>query len=120
MKIRKSLSISDSILELAEEIIQARRFDDFSEFVSALIREEHDRRDLTPIELPKPPAPAPTKADIKAYYDQAMAHHKMNEAAALKDAVNSSPQHPAEKEIAGAVRAEVSLRKSGKKSSKSA
>jgi hypothetical protein len=44
MKPKKNVSISEAILVLAQEIMTLRRFDDFSEFTSALIREEHDRR----------------------------------------------------------------------------
>jgi hypothetical protein len=48
MKPKKNVSISQAMLECAETIMSARRFDDFSEMVSALIREEYDRRALLP------------------------------------------------------------------------
>ncbi len=44
MKIRKNTTISKVILSRAEEIMKLRGFDDFSEFISALVREEHERR----------------------------------------------------------------------------
>jgi hypothetical protein len=55
MKIRKNTTISPAILQQAEELMALRSFDDFSEFVSALIREERERRQ-GPIHLPEPAA----------------------------------------------------------------
>lgn len=44
MKIRKNISISDVMIQRAYAVMKARGFDDFSEFLSALVREEHERR----------------------------------------------------------------------------
>lgn len=43
MKLRKNITISPELLEWAQRIMRARRFDDFSEFLGQLIREEHER-----------------------------------------------------------------------------
>lgn len=46
MKIRKNITISDTMLDRGDEVAKARGFDDFSEMISALIREEYERRGL--------------------------------------------------------------------------
>jgi hypothetical protein len=42
--VRTTISISDEIMALAREVMDARRFSDFSGFLAQLIREEHERR----------------------------------------------------------------------------
>ncbi len=44
MKIRKNTTISEAILERAEKLMALRGYDDYSEFISALVREEWERR----------------------------------------------------------------------------
>ena len=46
MKIKKNTSLSGEIVSLGEKIMKVKHCDDFSEFVSSLIREEADRRGL--------------------------------------------------------------------------
>lgn len=60
---RKSLTFNPEVVARAEAIMRARGFDEMSDFVSTLIREEYERRHPPVIqESPAPygqPAPAP-------------------------------------------------------------
>lgn len=83
MKIRKNTTISEAILHRAEKLMAARGFDDYSEFISALVREEWERRNVVnvaelvealPIAADKPATepyganekPAKTPGNVKA------------------------------------------------------
>lgn len=41
---RKNLTFNPAVLELADELMQLRKFSDLSGFLSQLVREEHERR----------------------------------------------------------------------------
>lgn len=44
MKLRKNISISKRVFDMAESIMKARGFDDFSSLLEQLIREDDERR----------------------------------------------------------------------------
>lgn len=66
MKIKKNTSLSEDILELGLAIMKLKKFDDYSEFVSALIREEADRRGLIAVNSQNADAPSETLASENA------------------------------------------------------
>ena len=65
MKIRKNITISDTMLARGDEIAHSRGFDDFSEMVSALIREEHERRGIKPNSTAATPASDSLVAELR-------------------------------------------------------
>ncbi len=85
MKIRKNTTIGKNILERADAVMKARGFDDFSEFISALIREEYERR--------HPPVLTPSNKG-RHRLEQESAHTEEDEGGYD---VNKKPSSPGEK-----------------------
>jgi hypothetical protein len=59
---RKNLTFHPKILQLAEELMALRHFNDLAPFLSQLIREEHERRHGPAVlhDAPSPPPPPPS------------------------------------------------------------
>jgi hypothetical protein len=58
---RKNLSFNPEVLKLAGELMDLRRFDELSDFLAQLVREEHERRHGPAIlhDKPAPPTAEP-------------------------------------------------------------
>lgn len=104
MKQRKNITISQTILERASEVMQARGFDDFSEFVSALVREEFERRGLElPTELKEGSPPyktsgaATTKPQTTTAEEETMSPDEKRLVEIVKQMANETEEQPAGK-----------------------
>jgi hypothetical protein len=64
---RKSLTFNPDILERAEVLMRARCFDELSEFISALVREEYERRQPPHLADAIAPTPAPPAVQPVTY-----------------------------------------------------
>jgi hypothetical protein len=61
MSVPKNLTFHEPVVELAEELMKLRGFDNLSGFLSQLVREEHERR-RGPVTFQDKPAPSHASA----------------------------------------------------------
>ena len=95
-RIRKSLTFSPEIVARAEAVMLARGFDDWSEFTSALYREEYERRHTPTIGEPENFTPVPPSAPVSYAANETAAQAIANKLApGLKAGLKAMREKPA-------------------------